>query len=129
MLDTKTRILNLSYRNTAISPQYSPGFSIRRSQRASSIGRVICRRLPAPLAGALVLPNKRRLVAMFQIVRSLQPATSAICACVKDLSSIMSRIRSCCDRARFGAIAEEPSADKRPPGQVSEAQLVLIKER
>jgi hypothetical protein len=61
---------------------------------------------PAPLAGALVLPNSRMLVSMLRIVRSLQPATLAILTCVKDPSSIMSQMRSCCDLARFGAMVE-----------------------
>jgi hypothetical protein len=75
----------------------------------------LCR--PAPLAGALVLPNSRMLVSMLRIVRSLQPATLAILTCVKDLSSIISRIRSCCDLARLGAIVEGARRFKQLEGQ------------
>jgi hypothetical protein len=75
------------------------------------------------LAGALVLPNSRMLVSMLRIVRSLQPATLAILTCVKDPSSIILRIRSCCDLARFGAIVEEARRFKKLEGQYSDRHV------
>jgi hypothetical protein len=65
---------------------------------------VMLRGRPTPLKGALVVPKQRRLERMCRIERSLQPATSAIWGVVSELSRIMSRMRSCCDAARFGAI-------------------------
>jgi hypothetical protein len=69
---------NSSYRNTAISSRYRPGFSVRCSQRASSIGGVILRGQPPQLSGGFSLPNKRRLVRIFLIEHSLHLAASAI---------------------------------------------------
>lgn len=49
-----------------------PGFPMRWSQSASSIGGVILRGRPPQLSGGLLLPNKRRLVQTFLIECSLQ---------------------------------------------------------
>lgn len=78
MLDGDTEIPNSSYRKAAISSRYRPGFSVRCSQRASSIGGVILRGRPPRLSGGLSLPNKRRLARIFLIERSLHSAASVI---------------------------------------------------
>jgi hypothetical protein len=54
---------------------------------------------------------------MLRIVRSLQPATLAISTCVKHLSRSISRMRWCCDLARFGAIVEGARSRKKLEGR------------
>jgi hypothetical protein len=76
------------------------------SKGAASIGGVMGRCRPAALPRALMLPNSRMTVSMLQMVGPLQPAMLAILTCVKDPSSIISGLRSCCDFARFGAMVE-----------------------
>jgi hypothetical protein len=59
---------------------------------------------PPPFDGALVVPKQRGLERMDLIERGLQPATSAIWAVFSDLLTMISRISSCCDIARFSAM-------------------------
>jgi hypothetical protein len=59
---------------------------------------------PPPFNGALVVPKQRRPESMLLIERSLQPATSAIWVVSSDLLITISRMSSCCEAARFGAM-------------------------
>jgi hypothetical protein len=79
MLDDDSKMLNLSHRKIAISSTYSPGFSARESQRASSmIGAMLsCR--PTETGGDLALPSNRKFLRMLVMERSLHRATFAIC--------------------------------------------------
>jgi len=58
-----------------------------------------------PFGGALVVSKQQRLERIALIERVLQPATSAIWAVFSDLLRIISRVSSCCEAARFGAMS------------------------
>ena len=73
------------------------------SSNALSMGGVIVLRRPTPFGGALVVPKHRRFDRMFWMERVLQRTVLAIVALV-NLLIVMSRICSCWDSARFGAI-------------------------
>jgi hypothetical protein len=95
----------LIHKKTTISSWYKSGFSRRRSQRASSIGGVIVRRRPIPLAGALTLPKHREFERAVLIDRGVQWAAWAISALVYDCGScIMSRMSSSRHDSSVGAI-------------------------
>jgi hypothetical protein len=67
------------------------------------MGGVIVLRRPTPFGGALVVPKHRRFDRMFWTEWVLQRTVLAIEALV-NLLIVMSRICSCWDSARFGAI-------------------------
>jgi len=73
------------------------------SSNALSIGGVIVLRRPTPFGGALVVPKHRRLDRIVWTERVLQRTVLAIVASA-NLLIIISRICSCWDSARFGAI-------------------------
>lgn len=83
-----------------ISSWYSSGFSISCSSNALSIGGVIVLRRPT---SALVVPKHQMFDRMFWTEQVLQRTVLAIVALV-NLLIVMSRICSCWDSARFGAI-------------------------